>query len=143
MKVLAMIGCCICLSTPVMAAERDGNALPEWGIGPFVRDDGADHIGPLAESTFRCSVLNEMVKWECDSVLCAGAVVKDGKVYVLYRARDKPRGNNPGTSRIGLAVSEDGRKFKRHQVPVLYPAKDACEKYEWPGGGRRSSRDDC
>ena len=60
------------------------------------------------------SVLRKVIPWENKDVLCAAAVVKDGKVYLFYRAEDKSRGDSWGTSRIGLAVSEDGRQFKRH-----------------------------
>jgi len=94
------------------------------GIGPFVRDDGADHIGAKADSMFPCPISGKIIPWENKSVLCAGAVVKDNKVFMFYRAEDLSRGNSWGTSRIGLAVSEDGRHFKRHPIPVLYPDRD-------------------
>src|SRR6266576_4433285 len=38
------------------------------------------------------------------------------------------------TSRLGLAESADGLRFARGSAPVLYPAKDAQARYEWPGG---------
>jgi predicted GH43/DUF377 family glycosyl hydrolase len=38
------------------------------------------------------------------------------------------------TSRLGLAVSEDGMHFQREAVPVFYPARDSEEAREWPGG---------
>ncbi|MCL6631149.1 MAG: glycoside hydrolase family 130 protein [Alicyclobacillus herbarius] len=59
------------------------------------------------------------------------AVVKDGKVYLLYRAEDHTgSGSWNGTSRIGLAFSEDGIRFQRHPEPVFVPT----ESYELPGG---------
>lgn len=38
------------------------------------------------------------------------------------------------TSRLGLAVSDDGIHFTREATPVFYPAKDSEEEREWPGG---------
>jgi len=108
--------------------------IPAWGLGPFVRDDGADHIGARAESVFKDPISGKTIPWENKDVLCAGAVVKDGKVYLFYRTEDKSRGDSWGTSRIGLAVSDDGRHFKRHPQPVLYPDNDFMKEYEWPGG---------
>jgi predicted GH43/DUF377 family glycosyl hydrolase len=52
---------------------------------------------------------------------------------MLYRAQDKI-GRPAGTSRIGLAVSDDGYHFIRRPVPVLYPAEDTEKKLEWEGG---------
>ena len=52
---------------------------------------------------------------------------------MLYRAQDKI-GRPAGTSRIGLAVSDDGYHFIRRPVPVLNPAEDAQKKLEWEGG---------
>jgi predicted GH43/DUF377 family glycosyl hydrolase len=52
---------------------------------------------------------------------------------MLYRAQDKI-GKPAGTSRIGLANSNDAMHFTRIQKPVLYPDNDALKKYEWEGG---------
>jgi len=38
------------------------------------------------------------------------------------------------TSRIGLAISDDGLHFKKEAEPVLYPDNDGMKQYEWPGG---------
>jgi predicted GH43/DUF377 family glycosyl hydrolase len=38
------------------------------------------------------------------------------------------------TSRLGLAASQDGISFTRRPDPVLYPADDAQQSREWPGG---------
>ena len=38
------------------------------------------------------------------------------------------------TSRLGLAISEDGIHFKKQAAPVFYPAHDSVLKYEWKGG---------
>jgi predicted GH43/DUF377 family glycosyl hydrolase len=108
--------------------------IPDWGLGPFVRDDGADHLGSRPESVFLCPVTGKLIAWENNSLYTQAAVVKDGKVFLMYRARDRSHGDGLGTSRIGLAVSDDGRHFTRHPVPVLYPNNDFMKEYEWPGG---------
>lgn len=75
----------------------------------------------------------EPVKWEEKDVFNPAIAVKKGKLYMLYRAQDKV-GRPAGTSRIGLAVSDDGYHFTRRPAPVLYPAEDAQKKLEWEGG---------
>lgn len=78
-------------------------------------------------------MLGHAVKWEEKDVFNPAAVVKDGKVYLLYRAEDTV-GKYAGTSRIGLAVSTDGLHFSRMKEPVLYPDKDSLRMFEWEGG---------
>ena len=69
--------------------------------------------------------------WEAKDLFNPTAVVKDGKIYLLYRAEDySGTGQWNGTSRIGLAVSTDGIHFERYPEPILYPT----ESYEQPGG---------
>ena len=99
-----------------------------------MRDDGADILGPILESTFYCPIQKKDVPWEDKQVLCATAAVKDGKVYLLYRAENRSGGPVAKTSRIGLAISDDGRHFKCQAAPVLYPDEDASKLYEWTGG---------
>lgn len=76
------------------------------------------------------------VRWEELATFNPAAVVKDGKVYVLYRAEDASGKSEIGfhTSRIGLAESSDGLRFTRRAAPVLYPDKDQQARYEWTGG---------
>lgn len=64
------------------------------------------------------------------------AVVKDNKVYLLYRAEDTFGKMKIGrhTSRIGLAESSDGFHFTRMREPVVFPADDNQRRFEWPGG---------
>jgi predicted GH43/DUF377 family glycosyl hydrolase len=76
------------------------------------------------------------VRWEELATFNPAAVVKDRKVYVLYRAEDASGKSEIGfhTSRLGLAESSDGLRFARRPAPVLYPDKDAQARYEWTGG---------
>src|SRR5207247_10811290 len=93
-------------------------------------------ITPRATSTFRSPLGDSSVRWEEYATFNPAAVVKDGKVYVLYRAEDASGEMKIGrhTSRIGLAESQDGLRFPRGSAPVLYPDKDAQASFEWPGG---------
>lgn len=109
-------------------------AVDSWALGPFVKQDAVNPImGPLASTRFYCPVRRDSVKWEEKDVFNPTALVRDGKVYLLYRAEDKI-GKFNGTSRIGLAVSDDGLTFTRMPEPVLYPDNDFMKPYEWEGG---------
>src|SRR5918996_1018647 len=76
------------------------------------------------------------VRWEEHATFNPAAVVKDGKVDVLYRAEDATGEMKIGgqTPRNGPAGSEDGLRFTRRSAPVLYPDRDAQATLEWPGG---------
>lgn len=109
-------------------------AYKSWSLGPFVKQDLVNPImGPNPDSKFACPVRQETVRWEEKDVFNPSAVVKDGKIYLIYRAEDKV-GQFNGTSRIGLAVSDDGLTFHRKPEPVLYPENDSLRNYEWEGG---------
>jgi predicted GH43/DUF377 family glycosyl hydrolase len=79
---------------------------------------------------------NPAVAWEAYATFNPAAVVKDGKVFLLYRAEDTTGTQQIGghTSRLGLAESRDGFHFTRRAAPVLYPDSDAQRQNEWPGG---------
>lgn len=96
-------------------------------------DDVNPCLLPDRTSVFFDSVSNEIVNWESKDVFNPAAIVKDGKVYMAYRAEDTV-GRFSGTSRIGLAHSEDGRIFTKMSEPVLYPDNDNNFEYEKEGG---------
>ncbi|MES2733848.1 MAG: glycoside hydrolase family 130 protein [Bacteroidota bacterium] len=109
-------------------------ALDDWVLGPFIKKDKVNPcLVPLGTTVFHCPVRGEAVKWEEKDVFNPAAVVRKGKVYLLYRAEDKV-GKYAGTSRIGLAVSNNGFTFVRQPKPVLYPDNDFMKIYEWEGG---------
>ena len=87
---------------------------------------------PDRENVFDCPI-NGPVRWEEKDVFNPAAVVKDGRVYLLYRAEDT-KGRYAGTSRVGIAESEDGFSFHRNEKPVLYPCEDGCFYREREGG---------
>lgn len=108
--------------------------LPDWAIGPFVKRE-EPILRPTPESVFRCPVRGKDVRWEERNVYNPAAVVRDGKVYLLYRADDiSPDLGWGRTCRIGLVHSEDGIHFTRHPEPVVYPDNDKWKQYEWEGG---------
>ena len=88
---------------------------------------------PTTRYSFTCPVRETVVYWEEKDVFNPATVVKGDTLFLLYRAEDV-LGKYNGTSRIGLAFSLDGYHFQKFPEPVLYPDKDAFEKYEWEGG---------
>lgn len=113
----------------------------DWTLGPFQRVNEANPcLAPTESGVFYCPVSKEEVHWENKDVICAAAAVRNGKVNMLYRAEGRAgglagkTGQGWGTSRIGLASSEDGIHFNRYLRPVLYPDNDFMNVYEWDGG---------
>ncbi|HZB87729.1 MAG TPA: glycoside hydrolase family 130 protein [Terracidiphilus sp.] len=108
-----------------------------WEIGPFTRPaKGNPVIAPRPESRFDDPILHVPVEWEALHTFNPAAIVRNGKVYVLYRAEDNSGAMEIGghTSRLGLAESKDGIHFTRMAAPVFYPADDGQKAREWPGG---------
>jgi predicted GH43/DUF377 family glycosyl hydrolase len=105
-----------------------------WDVGPFVKHKESV-LRPTRDSVFRCPIRGREVRWEEQNTYNPAAVVRGGKVYILYRADDRSPDLGWGrTCRIGLAHSEDGIHFTRHEKPVLYPDNDEWKQYEWEGG---------
>lgn len=75
------------------------------------------------------------VRWEATHTFNPAAVVRNGKINLLYRAEDD-RGHGIGgfTSRLGLAFSSDGVHFRQESEPVLFPESDGQKAREWYGG---------
>lgn len=98
-------------------------------------DESNPILTPSSESTFYCPVQDRIVHWEGEHLFNPGAVVRNGKVYLIYRAEDDyGEGIGKHTSRLGLAESEDGIHFVRTGAPILYPDHDDQSLYEFPGG---------
>lgn len=116
------------------ACTSPNDAANDWQLGPFVKQDDANPILTALDSTaFFCPVRQDSVFWEAKDVFNPTALVKDGKVHLLYRAEDEI-GKFAGTSRIGLATSTDGIHFDRQPAPIFFPENDSLSKYEWEGG---------
>lgn len=106
----------------------------DWAILPFTKVDSANPILLANKNTsFFCPISKKKVFWEANDVYNPSAIVRNGKVYMIYRAEDTVKAVN-GTSRLGLAESEDGVHFKRLAEPIFYPDNDEMKKYEWQGG---------
>jgi beta-1,2-mannosidase len=125
-KILFILFFCTCIH--FLHAQQ-----ANWMLTPFVKQDAANPILTPLHTVFDDPILEKKVAWEEKDVFNPAAVVRNNKVYLLYRAQDKS-GKPAGTSRIGLASSEDGLHFTRANSPVLYPANDAYKKFEWEGG---------
>lgn len=119
------------------AAALHAQNAQSWVIGPFTRPAaGNPVVTPQPASRFTDPILKAPVQWEALHTFNPAAIVRHGKVYVLYRAEDNSGTMQIGmhTSRLGLAESADGIHFKRLPEPVFYPADDDQKAREWPGG---------
>jgi len=109
----------------------------DWAFGPFERPEGVNPIiTPTGQTTFHSPIRDSVLHWESMATFNPAATVKDNKVHVLYRAEDLTGKMEIGghTSRLGMAISEDGLHFDRQKIPVFHPDNDDQKKYEWPGG---------
>ena len=87
-----------------------------WPIGPFTRPaTGNPVIAPNAASVFIDPIRKAPIHWEALHTFNPAAMVRNGKVDVLYRAEDDTGAMQIGmhTSRLGLAESDDGVHFRR------------------------------
>ncbi len=112
-------------------------AASAWIIGPFHRpQDAKPVIVPQPSAMFQDPITKSSVAWEALHTFNPAAVVRNGNVYVLYRAEDNTGEMQIGmhTSRLGLAESGDGIHFTTRPAPVFYPENDAQREREWPGG---------
>ena len=114
----------------------NAQTLPSWSIGPFTRPANAQPvISPNKDSTFNCPMRGKTIHWETNHTFNPAAIVKDNKIFLLYRAEDDfGQGIGGHTSRLGLAESDDGIHFTRRTSPVFFPADDEQKPNEWDGG---------
>jgi predicted GH43/DUF377 family glycosyl hydrolase len=124
---------CVCLLSLINCTERNSNTQDEWAMIPFLKADSVNPVLTPGTSEFTCPVLSQRVTWDNKDVFNPAAVVRDEKIYLLFRAEDTI-GKFAGTSRIGLATSDDGLHFTKSLEPVLYPQNDEMKIYEWEGG---------
>jgi beta-1,2-mannosidase len=121
----------------VCAAGVHAQSASPWQLGPFTRPaEGNPVVAPQPESRFTDPILRAPVQWEALHTFNPAAIVRNGKVVVLYRAEDNSGAMAIGghTSRLGLAESADGIHFTRRAEPVFFPAEDGEKMREWPGG---------
>jgi predicted GH43/DUF377 family glycosyl hydrolase len=118
-----------------LAAIALGQSDTSWVMGPWARLSQEPVIRPT-DATFNDPLTGRQIFWEKLHTFNPAAIVRDGKVCVLYRAEDNTgtMGLGNHTSRIGLAESEDGVHFTRLPAPVFYPAIDNERSREEEGG---------
>jgi predicted GH43/DUF377 family glycosyl hydrolase len=110
-----------------------GSRDTTWALLPFIKVDSVNPILHAGENTFRCPIQKRDIKWDEKDVFNPAAVVRNGKVYMIFRAEDLI-GKFAGTSRLGLAVSSDGLHFTKMKEPVFFPDNDSLKIFEWEGG---------
>ena len=121
----------------LVGADRVAAQHKPWMFGPFDKPrDVNPVIAPSPTATLRSPFTDSLVQWEAHATFNPAAVVRNGRVMLLYRAEDATGVTRIGghTSRIGLAESVDGLRFTRRPLPVLQPDRDAQARYEWTGG---------
>ena len=114
-------------------ADSTMTSATSWALLPFEKVDSVNPILTPGTNSFVCPILKKQVRWDEKDVFNPAAVVHDNKVYMIFRAEDVI-GKYAGTSRLGLAVSEDGLHFTRMPAPVFYPDNDSLKRFEWEGG---------
>lgn len=122
-----------CTGKKEPATNTEVLADQSWMMYPVTKHE---EIFPLLNSdttSFFCPATGKRVRWQESYVFNPAAVVRDNKVYMIFRGEDKI-GQYGGTSRLGLAVSEDGFNFIKYPDPILYPDNDSLLKYEKDGG---------
>ncbi len=134
-RIIFLIGFLLFASHVICTAQKKIE-VPSWALGPFVRPaQGNPVFVPNKSAKFLDPMSGKMIAWEESDTFNPGAVLKDGKINVLYRAEDNSAvGIGSRTSRLGLAVSANGIKMQRRNTPVLFPANDVAKEFEWPGG---------
>lgn len=108
-----------------------------WMMGPFLRAENAQPIiSPTDKTSFQDPMSGRNVKWESMATFNPAAILKDGKIHILYRAEEKLGEKEIGghTSRLGLAISEDGKTYNRQPEPIFFPTNDSQKEFEWTGG---------
>lgn len=141
LSILIFLSACQAPSSPGAAsiAKQTGRPslaenMDSWQAGPFIKADLQNPILlPSKTGVFISPIRRIAVRWELKDVFNPAAVIRNGKVMLIYRAQDS-LGKPGGTSRLGLAESTDGLHFIRHKAPVFFPGLDTMKKYEWEGG---------
>src|SRR3972149_4710088 len=101
----------------LLAVRGAPASVPQpWRLGPFAKPaDVNPVITPNPASRFRSPMTDSVVAWEESATFNPAAVVKDGKVFLLYRAEDASGERQIGrrTSRLGPGGGGGGLHFPR------------------------------
>lgn len=129
-----LIGGFLFLSCDSQNAGLQRETLPEWALPAFEKVDSLNPcLLPDPSLSFFCPLQQDTVQWSVKDVFNPAAVVRNDTLFLIFRAEDSI-GRYAGTSRLGLAFSEDGLRFRKDPSPVLYPDDDFMKPYEWEGG---------
>ena len=123
---IMLIAFCVINCNPKQNTSASGVEDTTWALLPFVKMDQVNPILVPGNNVFHCPILNRDVKWDEKDVFNPAAVVREGKVYMIFRAEDKI-GKHAGTSRLGLAVSDDGLHFTKSKEPIFFPDNDSLK----------------
>ncbi len=136
MKYIFMIAGCMIAAHCTEHSDNQkavAESSKDWTLTPFKKADSANPILEPGTGVFYSPLFKRQIRWEQKDVFNPAAVVRDNKIFMLYRAEDTV-GKYAGVSRIGLAESTDGIHFTRHPEPVLFPKEDSFKILEWEGG---------
>ena len=76
-----------CSGAPKVAPAEETSG--KWALTGFEKADSINPVlSPSADQLFTCPISGKQVRWEERNVLNPTAVVKDGKVWLVYRAQD-------------------------------------------------------
>jgi len=131
---LALIALAVSCTGPNQEAAKNpavqNQESKSWTLGPFVKlYDQNPILTPSPELQFTDPITGAVTAYEEKNVLNPAAIVKDSMVYLIYRAQDSLM-----TSRLALAVSEDGIHFEKTGQPIFFPEDNTSSSLEWPGG---------
>lgn len=128
-----IIGFYACSAKREGAVQEAYSTDKSWMMYPFSKQEELFPILKSDTTAFFCPVNKTMVRWQETYVFNPAAIVRNDKVYLLFRGEDKI-GKLGGTSRIGIAESSDGYNFTKFPQPVIFPDNDAFLEYEKEGG---------
>jgi hypothetical protein len=100
------------LSIALLAAANPTSS--DWQIGPFTRPTNAPVITPNKTSLFTDPIAKAPIHWESLHTFNPAAIVRDNKIYVLYRAED-----DTGKMQIGEHTSR--HQHRRHHPSPASP----------------------
>jgi hypothetical protein len=86
LSLLILTGC----NPATNPGKSDTQNIKDWALLNFVKTDSINPImEPSAGQKFFCPLTKKEIQWEERNVLNPSAVVKDDKVYMIYRAQDR------------------------------------------------------
>lgn len=125
----------LCIFIMLLTFGCSNHQSAKWDFRSFYKPTENPVLKADSTFTFLDPIKKDTVRWQRADVFNPAAIVKDGKVCLLYRSEDNPAAILGGrTSRIGLAYSDDGIHFTKYKAPVLYPDSSQYMQYDFPGG---------